>query len=418
MLTTGPRGTRDILPATVGHWRYVEEKIRQLCHRYSYEEIRTPIFEHTELFLRSIGETTDIVDKEMYTFVDRGGRSITMRPENTAAVVRAFLEHKLYAQPQPVKLFYIGPMFRYDRPQAGRFRQFHQFGVEVLGAQQPMVDAEIMVLALQFFQELGLRDYTLHINSVGCPVCRPRYREALQAFLRDKISGMCEDCQNRFEKNPLRILDCKHESCRRLSQGAPEVRDCLCDDCRRHFAAVQQYLAAVGVAYQIDSRLVRGLDYYTKTAFEIQYAPLGAQSAICGGGRYDGLVQEMGGEPTPGIGFAIGLERLLLALEKQALLPDSRRRLDIYFAPLDATAQEMAFQWLCAVRQAGFAADIDFLGRSLKGQLKYAAKYPADFAGIIGAEEYQHGQVTLRNLTTGEQEMVDQPTLLARLGKR
>lgn len=418
MLTTGPRGTRDILPATVGHWRYVEDKIRQLCRRYSYQEIRTPIFEHTELFLRSIGETTDIVDKEMYTFFDRGGRSITLRPENTAAVVRAFLEHKLYAQPQPIKVYYIGPMFRYDRPQAGRFRQFHQFGVEVLGAQHPMVDAEIIMLALHFFQELGLHDYVLHINSVGCPVCRPRYREALQSFLRDKISGMCEDCQNRFEKNPLRILDCKRETCRRLSQGAPEVLDCLCDDCRSHFAAVQRYLTAVGVSYQIDSRLVRGLDYYTKTAFEIQYAPLGAQSAICGGGRYDGLVQEMGGEPTPGIGFAIGLERLLLALEKQELLPPSGRRLDIYFAPLDAAAQEMAFKWLYTVRRAGFAADIDLMNRSLKGQLKYAAKYPANFAGIIGEEEQQRGQVTLRNLTTGEQEMVDQPTLLARLAEK
>ena len=313
MLTSGPRGTKDILPSVSGQWQYIEGKIREICNLFSYKEIRTPIFEHTELFLRGIGDTTDIVEKEMYTFTDRGERSLTLRPENTAAVVRAYLENKLYADNQLAKLFYIGPMFRYDRPQAGRYRQFHQFGIEAIGLSNPAVDAEIITLAVQFLQKLGLTELNLQLNSVGCPKCRPVYREKLQEFLQDKVEDLCNDCKSRYDRNPMRILDCKNEKCTALSQGAPEMIECLCDDCGTHFNKLKELLTATNISYNLNPRLVRGLDYYTKTAFEIQYEPLGAQSAVCGGGRYDGLIGECGGNDTPAIGFAIGIERVLLA---------------------------------------------------------------------------------------------------------
>ncbi|WP_312521832.1 histidine--tRNA ligase [Anaerospora sp.] len=411
MLTTAPRGTKDILPETSGHWQYIEETVYNLCRIYGYSEIRTPVFEHTELFLRGIGETTDIVDKEMYTFTDRGERSITLRPENTAAVVRAFLEHKLYAGPQPTKLFYMGPMFRYDRPQAGRYRQFHQFGIEAIGAKGPAIDAEIIVLAVQFLRQLGLTELKLNINSVGCPQCRPVYRIRLQEFLKEKVSSMCGDCQSRFDRNPMRILDCKKEACTALSQGAPQMVDCLCDECKAHFEQLKGLLTAADVDYVLNPRLVRGLDYYTKTAFEIQYSPLGAQSAVCGGGRYDGLIQECGGQATPGIGFAVGLERVLLALEKQNLLPEAKSDIDVFIAPLGDNAQAPAFRLLCQLRQAGIACDMDFLNRSLKAQMKYANKYPARFVAIIGDEEVKENKVMLKNMETGEQQLIDMDTI-------
>jgi histidyl-tRNA synthetase len=407
MLTQGPKGTKDVLPETSGLWQYIENNLREICRLYSYKEIRTPVFEHTELFLRGIGETTDIVEKEMYTFQDKGGRSITLRPENTAAVVRAYLENKLYAEPlQPAKLFYVGPMFRYDKPQAGRFRQFHQFGVEALGAKGPAVDAEIIMLAVQFLERLGLNELNLFINSVGCPKCRPVYRTKLQDFMREKLSGLCSDCQSRFDRNPMRILDCKNEICTRLTQGAPEMTDCLCEDCSEHFRSLQNLLSKAGVSYRLNPRLVRGLDYYTKTAFEIQYAPLGAQSAVCGGGRYDGLVAECGGSDTPGIGFAIGLERVLLALEKQALLPPLYNGLDVYVAAMGKEAQAFAFQVICQLRRNGFSADMDFMDRGIKGQMKQANKYPARYAIIIGEEEVEKEQVMLKNMKSGEQVLI------------
>lgn len=411
MLTTAPRGTKDILPDTSGHWQYIEETAYTVCRTYGYSEIRTPVFEHTELFLRGIGETTDIVDKEMYTFTDRGERSITLRPENTAAVVRAFLEHKLYAGPQPTKLFYMGPMFRYDRPQAGRYRQFHQFGVEAIGSKGAAIDAEIIVLAVQFLRKLGLNELKLNINSVGCPQCRPVYRTRLQEFLKEKVTAMCGDCQSRFDRNPMRILDCKKEACTALSQGAPQMVDCLCDECQAHFSQLKDLLTAADVEFVLNPRLVRGLDYYTKTAFEIQYSPLGAQSAVCGGGRYDGLIEECGGQPTPGIGFAIGLERVLLALEKQNLLPQAKNDIDLYIAPLGESAQAPAFRLLCQLRQEGIACDMDFLNRSLKAQMKYANKYPAKFVAIIGEEEVQQNKVMLKNMETGEQQLIDMDTI-------
>lgn len=420
MLTTGPRGTKDILPETSGHWQYIERVAREVCQLFSYQEVRTPIFEHTELFLRGIGETTDIVSKEMYTFTDRGGRNITLRPENTAAVVRSYLENKLYAGAQPTKLCYIGPMFRYDRPQAGRLRQFHQFGIEAIGAPGPAIDAEIILLAVEFFRRLGLQDLKLYINSVGCPNCRPIYRERLQAHLRDRLNDFCSDCQSRFDRNPMRILDCKNEKCTALSQGAPHIADCLCDDCNSHFNQLQKLLTAAGIDYTLNPRLVRGLDYYTKTAFEIQYPPLGAQSAVCGGGRYDGLIEECGGQPTPGIGFAIGLERVLLALEKQGLLPPTSQAIDLFIATMGEQAQVLAFKLLGELRQSGVACDMDYLGRSIKAQMKHANKYPARFVAIIGDDEVAAGNIMLKNMQTGEQELVAisdvQPKLNAKTG--
>lgn len=402
-----PRGTKDILPDSSTHWQYVEQTVRDICQAYVYQEIRTPIFEHTELFLRGIGETTDIVQKEMYTFKDKGDRSITLRPENTAAAVRAYLEHKLFGGSQPTKVYYIGPMFRYDKPQAGRFRQFHQFGVEAIGSKGPAVDAEIILLAVQYFHRLGLKDLNLFVNSVGCPECRPVYREKLQNAMRDKLPEMCGDCKSRFDRNPMRLLDCKNEKCQTLTQGVPEMADCLCDGCAAHLAQLQKLLSAAGVEYKLNPRLVRGLDYYTKTAFEIQYPPLGAQSAICGGGRYDGLIEEIGGDPTPGIGFAIGLERVLLALEKQGLLPAQENAIAVYVAAVDAVSQTAAFKLVSELRQAGIACEMDFMDRSLKAQMKQANRLAARFVAIIGEEEAAQGKVALKNMQTGEQELVD-----------
>ena len=406
MLTSGPRGTHDITPGEAKNWLRVEDAARSICDCYHYGEIRTPIFEHTELFLRGIGETTDVVQKEMYTFTDRGGRSVTLRPENTAAVVRSYLEQKLGADGQAAKLFYIGPMLRYDRPQAGRLRQFHQFGIEAIGPAGPSVDAEIIALAVRYFESLGLSDLQLLINSVGCPKCRPQYRLVLQEFLRDKQADLCENCQSRFERNPMRILDCKEEKCNRLSDGAPQMVDCLCEECSGHFAGLQQFLQAAGILYTLNPRLVRGLDYYTKTAFEIQYPLLGAQSAVCGGGRYDGLIEECGGPSTPGIGFAIGLERVLLAMEKQQLLPPAQDEVPVWVIPMGAEAVLPAFRLLNQLRDQGIRADMDHGGRSMKSQMKQANRVGAKFVAIFGETEIQTNQVTLKNMTTGEQQVM------------
>lgn len=406
MLTNAPRGTKDILPDTVGDWNYIEGEIRELCRRFGYSEIRTPIFEHTELFQRGIGEGTDVVDKEMYTFTDRGERSITLRPENTASAVRAYLQNKLYAQSNLVKLFYIGSMFRYDRPQAGRMREFHQFGVEALGEENPAVDAEVILLAMSLLEGLGLKDLELSINSVGCPKCRSKYRTMLQDFFRDKLDDLCEDCRSRFERSPLRILDCKKDSDKPYMADAPKITDCLCGECAEHFAKLQELLESAGVKFSHDPRLVRGLDYYTKTAFEIKYPPLGAQSAVAGGGRYDGLIEEMGGNPTPAVGFATGLERLLLALESQNLLPEKNRSVDAYVVALGESAQAEGFKLLNNLRQQGISAAMDFAGRSMKAQMKQANKLGARYSVILGDDEIAEGVVMLRSMEDSSQEKI------------
>ena len=406
MLTSAPRGTKDILPGQVAGWNYVEQKIREICARFGYEEIRTPMFEHTELFQRGIGEGTDVVDKEMYTFTDRGNRSITLRPENTASAVRAYLQNKLYGQSDLVKLFYIGSMFRYDRPQAGRMREFHQFGVEALGEANPAVDAEIILLAVELLKSLGLKDLSLSLNSVGCPHCRPAYRQALQDYFRPHLQELCGDCRERFERSPLRILDCKADADKDFMAAAPKITDCLCDECREHFGAVQDYLRDAGVSFELDPRLVRGLDYYTKTAFEIKYAPLGAQSAVAGGGRYDGLVEEMGGKPTPAVGFATGLERVLLALEKQGLLPETGLETDAFVVALGDEARRPAFRLLQQLREAGLQAGMDYAGRSMKAQMKQAGKANARFALILGEDEVREGAVMLKDMEKSVQQKV------------
>lgn len=407
MLTTRPRGTGDILPGEVGKWQFLELTIRQICTEYGYSEIRTPIFEHTELFERGVGETTDIVEKEMYTFKDRGERSITLRPEGTASAVRAYLENKMYAGPQPVKEYYIGPMFRYDRPQAGRFRQFHQFGVEVFGSNDPALDAEVMAMAMELYGRLGLKNLELHINSVGCSRCRAVLREKLQEYFRPNLNNFCPNCQSRFERNPLRILDCKSERCQELGQGAPTTLDCLCAECEEHFRLTRAYLDTLGVPYILDNRLVRGLDYYTQTAFEIMASDIGAQSSIGGGGRYNGLIEACGGPPTPGIGYALGLERIILTMEKQGIKFPSSGKLDVYVVAADAAACAEAFKLLFKLRSAGFASDKDYLGRSLKAQMKYAGKIEARFVAILGSTELERGVVSLKDMSTGKQEEIN-----------
>lgn len=418
MLTKAPRGTKDILPAQVHSWVYLENIIRQLVDKYNYAEIRTPIFEHTELFQRGIGDTTDVVEKEMYSFIDRGERSITLRPENTASAVRAFLEHKLYADNAFTKLFYIGSMFRYDRPQAGRYREFHQFGVEALGEKSAMADAEVIALAVEFLHRLGLKDTLLKINSVGCPNCRPVYRERLQEYFRDHLSEMCSDCQSRFDRNPLRLLDCKNPHCKEIGDGAPSILDCLCDECHDHFADLQKYLRAIGIDYEIDPTLVRGLDYYTKTAFELKYLPLGAQSSILGGGRYDGLVEECGGPVTPAVGFATGLERVLLALEMQNLLPAVDNSVDIAIVALGENVQEKAFEVLQQLRYNGYKVFMDFGNKSMKSQMKQANKQGSTYCLILGEDELARDVIIVKDMKNSSQTEMSLADLFVKFAQK
>lgn len=402
-----PKGTYDILPDRVVLWRWIEERIHQIFQQYGYGEIRTPIFEYTDLFQRGIGETTDIVEKEMFTFSDRGERSITLRPEGTAAVVRAYLEHNLSASGGVGKFYYYGPMFRCEAPQAGRFRQFSQFGAEVLGSLDPKVDAEIIALAVNFYRRLGIENLEIHLNSIGCPQCRPLYREKLLRALRPKSDEMCPNCQRRLERNPLRLLDCKNPDCRRITHDIPLINESLCPECGAHFAKLRQLLDEVGIRYTLDPRLVRGFDYYTKTVFEVVAGDLGAQNALCGGGRYDGLVEECGGPPTPGIGFAAGMERLLMVLESRNLLPSDLRKPDLYLAPLGDKAQTVAFKLAINLREAGWVVDLDYQGRSLKAQLKTADKIGAKLVGVIGDNELERHQILMRRMALSEQELID-----------
>lgn len=400
------RGTQDILPNDIYKWLYMENTIRDLCALYGYGEIRTPIFEETKLFLRGIGDTTDVVTKEMYTFEDRGGRSITLRPENTASAVRAFLEHKLYGDQGVHKLFYIGSMFRYDRPQAGRYREFHQFGVEILGASSPLADVEVIVLAYRLFQKLGLQNLELRINSIGDKNCRNAYKKELISYYESQKDMLCEDCKQRLYKNPLRLLDCKEDNCKLLAKNAPVITNYLCEECHNKFEKVKSGLTALHISYVIDPGLVRGLDYYTNTAFEIQYPPLGAQSAICGGGRYDKLVEEMGGPDVPGIGFAVGLERLLLALEGQNLIPNCPQKSSVYIVALGEKAEIEGLKIQGELREKGVMTYMDLQEKSLKGQMKQAGKVQSIYAVIIGENEIEQGKATVKHMQTGEQSEI------------
>ncbi|WNQ13013.1 histidine--tRNA ligase [Paenibacillus aurantius] len=399
-----PKGTQDLLPGVVEKWQYLENKARELCRRYNYREIRTPIFEHTELFQRGVGETTDVVEKEMYTFLDKGDRSISLRPEGTAGVVRSYVENKLYAEPDVTKLYYIGPMFRYERPMAGRYRQLHQFGIEAFGATDPAIDAEVIALGYTFYKEVGIRELRVEINSVGNPASREAYRETLLAFLNPMRETLCKDCQSRIDRNPLRVLDCKVDQDKFV--GAPSILDSLDEECRTHFGLVQYYLTGMGIPFDINPRLVRGLDYYTHTAFEYKAEGIGAIDTIGGGGRYNGLVGQIGGNDQPGVGLGLGLERTLLILEAQGVEIPAQPPLDVYLVAMGDEAEKRAVPLLYELRGAGLLAEKDYLGRKMKAQMKSADRYHARYVAILGEDELIQGILAVKTMATGEQTNV------------
>lgn len=404
-----PRGTQDILPGQAEKWQLIEEKARELCEKYQYREIRTPIFEHTELFKRGVGDSTDIVQKEMYTFTDRGDRSLTLRPEGTAAVVRSFVENKMfgYAQ-QPVKLYYMGPMFRYERPQAGRFRQFVQFGVEAMGSADPAIDAEVISLAMSLYQELGLKKLKLVVNSLGDKESRKAHRDALINHFKPRIGEFCGDCQNRLEKNPMRILDCKTDRDHELMKSAPSIIDYLSDDSTQYFSKVKTYLTDLGIEFEVDPNLVRGLDYYNHTAFEIMSNAegFGAITTLCGGGRYNGLVEEIGGPETPGIGFGLSIERLLSALDAEGIELPVKEGIDCYVVSLGDSAKDYSVGLLHKLRAAGYSAERDYLDRKIKAQFKAADRMNAKYVAVLGEDELKDNKINLKSMTDGEQIQV------------
>ncbi|TCO79837.1 histidine--tRNA ligase [Marinisporobacter balticus] len=418
MSIQAPRGTKDVLPSEIYKWHYVEKLFRDVCDKFGYKEIRTPIFEHTELFKRGVGETTDIVQKEMYSFEDNGKREITLKPEGTSPVVRAFIENKLYADTQPTKLYYVTPCFRYERPQAGRLRAFHQFGVEVFGTDNPSVDAEVIGIAMAFYKKIGIINLELRINSVGCPECRAAYNKILKDYLKKKLSNLCNTCQDRYERNPMRIIDCKVEGCKEQITDIPLMMDHLCDACRDDFDKLKENLSLMEIEYLVDPSIVRGLDYYTKTAFEIVSHEIGAQGTVCGGGRYDGLVEELGGPKTSGIGFGMGIERLLLTLHNNQIEIPKPQGLELFIATIGEKAEKEAVKLLHKLRLEGIFAEKDYLHRSLKAQFKYANKLNASFTIVIGDDELDKDIVTLKNMKTSEQTEINLSNILKELKNR
>ncbi|AND41622.1 histidine--tRNA ligase [Cytobacillus oceanisediminis] len=401
-----PRGTQDILPGEVEKWQLIEKKARELCEKFQYREIRTPIFEHTELFLRSVGDTTDIVQKEMYTFEDRGGRSLTLRPEGTASAVRSFVEHKMYGDAsQPVKLYYMGPMFRYERPQAGRFRQFVQFGVEAIGSADPAIDAEVIALAMSLYRSMGLQKLKLIVNSLGDKESRSAHREALVNHFKPRIGEFCQDCQNRLEKNPMRILDCKQDREHELMKSAPSIIDYLNDDSKTYFEKVQKYLKNLDIDFIVDPNLVRGLDYYNHTAFEIMSDSegFGAITTLCGGGRYNGLTEEIGGPEAPGIGFALSIERFIAALEAEKVDLPLSKDIDCYLVSLGEEAKDYTVGLLQKLRMAGYSAERDYLDRKIKAQFKAADRSNAKFVAVLGEDELKANKINVKSMESGEQ---------------
>ena len=409
-----PRGTRDILGDESWKWAYVTGVCRDVADDYGYKEVHLPIFEHTELFCRGVGDTTDIVEKEMYTFTDKGGRSVTLRPELTASMVRSYIENEMSKGPQPAKLWGIGPMFRYERPQKGRYRQFVQLDIEALGAQDALVDLEVIDFSMELYRRLGLRNLQVVLNSVGCPKCRPVYRSVLQDFLSPRFDELCDTCKSRFDRNPLRILDCKSPICKEITKDAPAVTDCLCDECREHYERLNRGLEKIGASVVHDKRLVRGLDYYTKTAYEIQSGDLGAQNAVCGGGRYDNLAEAIGGPHVPGVGFASGIERVVLTMEAQGCSFGEKPESKVYVVAAEPSARLDAMVLLRELRMNRISADMDYMGRSMKGQMK-AAGAAAEYACIIGTSEIEKGVVTVKNLKEGAQEELTAEQLINKL---
>lgn len=398
MAIQGQKGTKDMLPSEAYKWNYIADKLRKISEEYGIREIRTPMFEATELFERGVGETTDVVQKEMYTFEDKGGRSITLKPEGTAPAVRAFIEHSLYADAQPTKMFYFTDCFRYEKMQKGRLRQFHQYGIEVFGSQEASIDAEIISLVMRSLDEFGIKGISLNINSLGCPSCREKYNEALKEYLKSNYDDLCETCKTRFEKNPMRIIDCKEKKCKEIVKNAPIILDFICDECKEHFEKLKNYLTAMGIEYNVDPQIVRGLDYYSKTVFEVIKDGL----TICGGGRYDYLVEEIGGPKTPAMGFGLGLERLLLTLEEEGIKIEEPNRCDLFIGSMGDNAKLKAMKLAFDLRKEGLKVDIDHLGKSVKAQMKYANKIGARFTFVIGDSEIQENMVNVKRMSDGE----------------
>ena len=400
-----PKGTKDVLPFESYKWHYVENTVKKIASDYCLNEIRTPVFEHTELFLRGVGETTDVVNKEMYTFLDKGERSITLKPEGTSSVARSFIENGLFNGAMPLKTYYISPVFRYENPQKGRLREHHQFGVEIYGGSGADVDAEVIKLAHSVLTALGLK-VKLHINSMGCKECRKKYNEALRAYFADKLDKLCASCRERYVKNPLRILDCKSEECKALCVDAPKITDYLCDDCSAHFEKLKKFLEIAGIEYEVDPYIVRGLDYYTKTVFEFVTTALGSQGTVCGGGRYDDLIAQLGGEPTCGVGFGMGIERVLMLMEAQGVEIPKEDPVKIFIATMGEAAYEKAFGVVCALRDKGVKAELEHAGRGIKAQFKYADKIGAEYVATIGENELASGVCRVKKMSDGSQTEV------------
>ena len=413
-----PKGTKDVLPAEAYKWHFVENTARRIAALYGLKEIRTPVFEHTELFLRGVGDTTDIVNKEMYTFLDKGERSITLKPEGTAGVVRSFIENGGGGGVLPQKMYYITPVFRYERPQAGRLREHHQFGVEIFGGKGAETDAEVILLARDYIAALGVEGVELNLNSIGCKHCRPKFNEALREYLRPHLSEMCPTCNARFEKNPLRILDCKEEKCAAVNAGAPRSVDFLCDECREHFEKLKAILDDCGVAYTLNPKLVRGLDYYSKTVFEFVSTSIGAQGTVLGGGRYDTLIENLGGPSVPAVGFGSGIERMLLVLENTGKTIPQEAPLGVYAAGLDEAGRRAAFLLVQQLRKAGVSADFDHAARSVKAQFKYAGKVGARFVVAIGSNELESGMYTIKDMAASTSESVAAADVAAYLASK
>jgi len=406
-INKAPRGTNDLLPEDSYKWQFVEDRLLSTAGLYGFKEIRTPVFEHTEVFVKNVGDTTDVVQKEMYTFTDKGDRSITLRPEFTAGVIRSVIENSLTAAALPVKVCYCGGCYRYEKPQAGRLREFHQFGVECIGAASPAADAEVISLGAQLLRDVGIEKISLEINSIGCPTCRAEYHKALKEYFEGRKNELCGTCNERLDRNPMRILDCKSPVCAEIAKDAPAVIDYLCDDCQAHFDGVKAHLDGMGISYKVNPRIVRGLDYYTRTVFEFISGDIGAQATVCGGGRYDGLLEQMGSQPHPALGFAMGIERLLMVLESQGTEIPKPKNCDIYIAPMGEAATLKASTLCAALRDEGFEALTDIVGRGLKAQMRYANKIGAEFTLVLGDSELESGKAKLKRMETGEETEVE-----------
>ena len=407
LLTKAVRGTGDVLPADSYKNRFIESTMLEIAGNFGFKEIRTPVFEHTELFNRSVGETTDVVQKEMYTFDDNGGRSITLKPEGTAGAVRAFLEHGLFNEPMPQKYSYVTPCYRYEKPQAGRLREFHQFGIECFGAEAPSADAEVIAAAKNIFDFFGIDDLRLEINSIGCPSCRKNFQSALKEYFNSNLDQLCETCRGRLDRNPMRILDCKSPVCSGIAENAPVILDYICDDCNAHFDKVKKYLDAMGIEYTVNPTIVRGLDYYTRTVFEFVTGSIGAQSTVCGGGRYDGLVEELGGPKTAACGFGLGLERFMMLLEARGIELPAENPIDLYIASMNDDANIVAAKLAAEVRETGVACLFDTVGRSLKAQMKYANKTGVLFTVVLGSDEIDQGKAKVKCMADGTETEIE-----------